>query len=180
MLSKCLLKLTNVYLFWVAAYWQYIINTHLMGFYLFWVNMYSELVLLSLRRCLLILNKLLLKIRRPHWRRACGNIGQLAMKLKVKRRGRGGRKAAEGAGTLVLFFEKPSRDTLLFHRLTSTPKGPRVADGRPTLALFSLKIIENPWNHWKSMKINGNHWKSMKVIENLCKTIEHQWTSMKV
>ena len=34
----------------------------------------------------LIINysKLVFEIRRPHWRRACGNIGQLDMKLKLK------------------------------------------------------------------------------------------------
>ena len=43
---------------------------------------------------------------------------------------------AEGAGTLVLFFEEASRETLLFHRLTPTPKGPKAVQGCPTLALF--------------------------------------------
>ena len=48
---------------------------------------------------------------------------------------------AEGAGTRVLFLEESPRETLLFHRLTPTPKGPMGAEGCPTLAPFSLKII---------------------------------------
>ena len=50
--------------------------------------------------------------------------------------------AAEGAGTLILFFEEAPRETLLFHRFTSPPRPPIGAEGRPTLAPFSLKIIE--------------------------------------
>ena len=37
--------------------------------------------------------------------------------------------AAEGAGTRVLFLEDAPRETLLFHRLTPTPKGPKAVEG---------------------------------------------------
>ena len=50
---------------------------------------------------------------------------------------------AEGAGTLILLLEDAPRETLFFHRLTPTPRPPMGAEGRPTLAQFSLKNIEN-------------------------------------
>ena len=46
------------------------------------------------------------------------------------------RKDAEGRPTLVLSSEDASHETLVFHRLTPTPKGPMGAEGCPTLALF--------------------------------------------
>ena len=52
---------------------------------------------------------------------------------------RGGPKAADRVGTLVLFLEEAPSETLLVHRLTPTPKGPKAVEGCPTLAPFSLK-----------------------------------------
>ena len=50
-----------------------------------------------------------------------------------------GRKAAEGAGTRVLFLEEAPRETLLVHRLTPTRRGRRLpmgAEGAGTLIRF--------------------------------------------
>ena len=50
---------------------------------------------------------------------------------------------ADRVGTLVLFFEEAPRETLLSHRETPTQRAPKAAEGCPTLAPFTLKIIEN-------------------------------------
>ena len=55
---------------------------------------------------------------------------------------------AEGAGTLILFLEEAPRETLLFDRLTPTPKAPKGVHENP------LQIIEK---QWKSLKTIGNH-----------------------
>ena len=52
-------------------------------------------------------------------------------------------KAADRVGTLILFLEEAPRETVFFDRLTPTPKGPTAAEGRPTLAPISLKMLEN-------------------------------------
>ena len=96
----------------------------------------------------------------------------------------GRRRLPIGSGHWSCFWRKPHAKQQ-FLGMNTHPQG---AEGRPTLAQFSLK------NHWtsmninqKSMKIHENpwkslkiHWKSMKINENPWKFNENQWKSMKI
>ena len=71
-----------------------------------------------------------------------------------------GPMGAEGCPTLALFFEEASHETSMFMYVH----------------WFSLKSIENYWNHWNSIE---NHWKWLKTLE-INELIENQWISLRI
>ena len=81
-------------------------------------------------------------IRRPHWRRACGNIGQLDMKLKVN-------------SQVSLKGEPPF------------PHGPNLGPYAPLrfgyLRLGSVESLQNAVWHGASCNFTGNQWFRMKL-----------------